>query len=148
MGPLADTATLTTVMSANRVDSGSFSSRCCTFRRTHTSADSIWLLCIRRAWPLTLALPSRFAPSARAMGFVSPWALWLVGEFSRDCMFWDERAGGLTGQQVGPQVDTATMPTVMSTHRVEPGSFSSRCCALRRIHTSADPIRPLCIRLA
>ena len=41
---------MTTVMSANRVDSGRFSSRCCTFRRTRTSADPIWLPSIRLAF--------------------------------------------------------------------------------------------------
>ena len=33
------TATMTAVMSANHVNLGSFSSRCWTFQRTHTSAD-------------------------------------------------------------------------------------------------------------
>ena len=53
VGPPVGTATMTAVMSANRVDLGSFSSRCCTFRRTHTSADPIRLLSIRLALPLT-----------------------------------------------------------------------------------------------
>ena len=58
----------------NRVDSGSFSSRCCAFRRTHTSADSI-----------------------RA-GFTvggTPYALWLVGNFACDCIFWENSGRGL-----------------------------------------------------
>ena len=51
-------------------------------------------------------------------------------------MFWDERGGELTGQPVGPQVDTATLRTVLSTDRVDLGSFSSRRRAFRRTHTS------------
>ena len=65
MGPLVDPAIMTAVMSVNHVDSGSFCSRCCAFRRTHTYADPTWLLCIRLALPLTLSLPSGFAPSER-----------------------------------------------------------------------------------
>ena len=83
-----DTATIRTVLSTNRVDSGSFSSGCCAFRRTHTSADPIRLLCIRLALPLTLPLPLRFASSARLTVGGTPCALWLVGGFSCDCMFW------------------------------------------------------------
>ena len=37
-----------------------------------------------------------FVPSARLMVGASPRALWLVEDFSCDCMFWDERGGGLT----------------------------------------------------
>ena len=33
---------------------------------------------------------------------VSPRALWLAGAFLCDCMIWDERGGGLTGQPLGP----------------------------------------------
>ena len=62
------------------------------------------------------------------------------GGFLCDCTFWDERGGGLTRQPVSPQADNATITTVMSTHRVDSGGFSSRCCAFRRTHTSADPI--------
>ena len=69
------------------------------------------------------------------------------GAFWRDGMFWGERGGGLTRQSVGPSVDTAIM-TVLGTNLVGSGSFSSRGCAFRRTHTSADPIRLLCIRLA
>ena len=148
MGPQVDTETLATVLSTNRVDSRNFSSRCWAFRRTHTSTDPIRLLCIRLALPLTLSLPSGFAPSARLMVCVSPRALRLVGDFWCDCMFWDERGGGLTGQPVSPQVDTATIRTVLSTNRVDSRSFSSRCWAFRRTHTSANPIRLLCIRVA
>ena len=73
VGPFGDR---TTAMNTNCVDLGSFSSRCCAFRRTHTkSADPFWLLCIPLALPLTLSLPSRFAPSARLMTDVSPQAL-------------------------------------------------------------------------
>ena len=43
-----------------------------------------------------------------------------------DDTFWDERGGGLTRQPVGPLVDTATIKAVMSTNRVESGSFGSR----------------------
>ena len=75
-----------------------------------------------------------------------PRALGLLGDFSCDCMLWDERGGGLT--PVGPQVDTSTIRTALSTNRVVSGSFSSWCCALRRTPTRADPIRLLCIRLA
>ena len=98
----------------------------------------------------TLSRPSRFAPSARLMVCVSPRALWLVGNFSSDCMFWDERGGGLTGQPVGPQVDTATIITVVlgTNRRVDSSSFSPRCWAFRLTHTSANPFRLLCIRLA
>ena len=144
VGPRVDTATITTILSTNRVDSGSFSSGCCAFRRTHTSADSIRLLCIRLALLLTLPLPSRFAPSARLTVGGTPCAQWLVGDFSYDCMFWENSGGGLTSQLVG----TATMTTVTSANRVDLESFSSRCWTFRRTHTSADPIRVLCTRLA
>ena len=144
MGPRVDTTTIRTVLSTNRVDSGSYSSGCCAFRRTHTSADSIRLLCIRLALPLTLLLPSRFAPSARLTVGGTPCAQWLVGDFSYDCMFWENSGGGLTTQPVG----TATMATVTSANRVDLESFSSRCWTFRRTHTSADPIRVLCTRLA
>ena len=116
------------------------------FRRTHPSADPIRLLGIRLALPLTLSLPSGFVPSTKLMVGASPCALGLVKDFSCDCMFWDERGGGLV--PVGPRVGTATTRTVLSTNRVDSGSFSSGCCAFRRTHTSADPIRLLCIRLA
>ena len=146
MGPQVDTANIRTVLSANHVDSRSFSSRCWAFRRTHPSADPIRLLGIRLALPLTLSLPSGFVPSTKLMVGASPRALGLVKDFSCDCMFWDERGGGLV--PVDPPVDTATTRTVLSTNRVDSGSFGSGCCAFRRTHTSADPIRLLCIRLA
>ena len=114
VGPLVSTAAITTATGINHVDSGSFSSRCCTFRRTHTSADPIRILCIRLALTLTLSRPPGFASCARLMVCVSPCALWLVGDFSCDCMFWDDRGGGLTGQPMGPQVDTANIRTVLS----------------------------------
>ena len=82
-GPLVDTATMTVMMSANRVDLGSFRSRCCAFRHTHTSADPIRLLCIRLALPLTLSLLSQFAPSERLTVGVPPRALWLARIFLR-----------------------------------------------------------------
>ena len=146
MGPQVDTANIRTVLSTNHVDSRSFSSRCWAFRRTHPSADPIRLLGIRLALPLTLSLPSGFVPSTKLMVGASPRALGLVKDFSCDCMFWDERGGGL--EPVDPRVDTATTRTVLSTNRVDSGSFGSGCCAFRRTHTSADPIRLLCIRLA
>ena len=146
MGPQVDTANIRTVLSTNHVDSRSFSSRCWAFRRIHPSADPIRLLCIRLALPLTLSLPSGFVPSTKLMVGASPRALGLVKDFSCDCMFWDERGGGLV--PVDPRVDTATTRTVLSTNRVDSGSFGSGCCAFRRTHTSADPIRLLCIRLA
>ena len=144
MGPRVNTATIKTVLSTNRVDSGSFSSRCCAFRRTDTSADPIRLLCIRLALPFTLPSPSRFAPSARLTVGGTPCALWLVGNFSCDCMFWENSGGEQTTQPVG----TATMMTVTSPDRVDLESFSSRCWTFRRTQTSADPIRVLCTRLA
>ena len=146
MGPQVDTANIRTVLSTNHVDSRSFSSRCWAFRRTHPSADPIRLLGIRLALPLTLSLPSGFVPSTKLMVGASPRALGLVKDFSCDCMFWDERGGGLV--PVDPRVDTATTRTVLSTNRVDSGSFGSGCCAFRRTHTSTDPIRLLCIRLA
>ena len=145
MSPQVDTATIRKVLSTNRVDSRSFSSRCWAFRRIHTSADPIRLLGIRLALPLNLYLPSGVVPSANLMVGASPRALGVVRDFSCDCMFWDERGGGLA--PVGPQVDKATNRTGLSTTRVDSGSFSSRCCAFRHTHTNADLIRLLCTRL-
>ena len=133
------------ILSTNHVNSRIFSSRCWAFWRTHPSADPIRLLGIRLALPSTLSLPSAFVPSIKLMVGASPRALGLVKSFSCDYMFWDERGGGLA--PVGPRVDTATIRTVVSTDRVDSGSFSSGCCAFRRTHTSADPIRLVCIRL-
>ena len=147
VGPLVNTPATTTATGINHVDSGRFSSRCCTFRRTHTSADPIRILCIRLALTLTLSRPPGFASCARLMVCASPWALQLVVDFSCDCMFWDDRGGGLAGQ-LGPQVDTANIRTVLSTNHVDSRSFSSRCWAFRRTHPSADPIRLLDIRIA
>ena len=93
-----------------------------------------------------LPLPSRFAPSARLTVGGTPFALWLVGDFSCDCMFWENSGGGLTMQPVGTA--TVTMTTVTNANRVDLESFSSRCWTFRRTHTSADPIRVLCTRLA
>ena len=76
----------------------SFSPRCWAFRRTHPSANPIRLLCIRLALPLTLSLPSGFVPSTKLVVGASLRALGLVKDFSCDCMFWDDRGGGLTGQ--------------------------------------------------
>ena len=146
MGPQVNRANIRTVLRTNHVDSRSFRSRFRAFRRTHSSADPIRLLCIRLALALTLSLPSGFVPSTKLMVGASPRALGLVKEFLCDCMFWNERGGRLAS--VGPRVNTATIRTALSTNRVDSGSFSSRCCAFRRTHTSADPIRLLCIRLA
>ena len=148
VGPLVSTAAITTATGINHVDSGRFSSRCCTFRRTYTSADPIRILGIRIALALTLSRSPGFASCARLMVCVSPWALRLVGDFSCGCMFWDDRRGGLTGKPMGSQVDTAEIGTVLSTNHVDSRSFSSRCWAFRRTHPSADPIRLLGIRLA
>ena len=49
-----------------------------------------------------------------------------MGDFACDGMFWDDRGGGLTGQPMGPQVDTANIRTVLSTNHVDSRSFSSR----------------------
>ena len=113
-----------TVLSTNHVDSRSFSSRCWGFRRTHSSADPIRLLCIRLALPLTLSLPSGFVPSTKLMVGASPRALGLVKDFSCDCTFWDERGGGLA--PVGPRVDQQLLEQYC-TNRVDSGSFSSGC---------------------
>ena len=149
VGSSVDTAIMTTVLSTNRLDSKRFSSRDCALRRTHTSTDPIWLLCIRLTLPSTLSLPSRFAPSLNLMVGVSPRVLlWLAGAFLCACTFWDYRGGGLTRQPIGPPVKTTAITTATSINHVNPGSLSSRCCTFRRTHTSADPIRILCIRPA
>ena len=150
VGPSVDTAIVTTILHTNCVDSRSFSSRSCAFRRTNTSTDPIRLLCIRLALPLTLSLPSQFAPGTKLMVGVSPRAPWLAGSFSRDCTFWDCRGGVFTinGQLVGPLVSTSAITTATGINHVDSGRFSSRCCTFRRTHPSADPIWILCIRLA
>ena len=141
VGPSVDTVIMTTVLSTDGVDSRSFSSRSCAFRRTHTSTDPIRLLCIRLALPLNLFLPSRFAPGKKLMVGVSPRAPWLAGAFLRDCTFWDCRGGGLTvnSQQVGPLVSTAAITTATGINHVDSGRFSSRCCTFRRTHTERRP---------
>ena len=96
--------------------------------------------------PGIVALGTAVASSSRCA--VPQQAPRLAGDFSCDCMFWGERGGGYTGQPVGLSVDTAIMTTVLSKNRVDSRSFSSRSCAFRRTHTSTDPIRLLCIRLA
>ena len=149
VGPLVSTAAITSATGMNHVDSGRLSSRCCTFRRTHTSADPIRIiLCFRLALTLTLSRPPGFASCARLMVCDSPRALRLAGDFSCGSMFWDDRGGELTGQPMGPQVDTANIRTVLSTNHVEWRSFSSRCWAFRRTHPSTDPTRLLGIRPA
>ena len=96
--------------------------------------------------PGVVAIGTAVASSSRCA--VLQQAPRLAEDFSCDCMFWGERGGGYTRQPVGPPVDTAIMTTVLSTNRVDSRSFSSRSCAFRRTHTSTDPIRLLCIRLA
>ena len=96
VGPSVDAAIMTTVLSTNRVDSRSFSSKSCAFRCTHMSTDPIRLLCIRLALPLTLSLPSRFAPGTKLMVGVSPRAPWRAVFFSRDCTFLGCMGGVLT----------------------------------------------------
>ena len=49
---------------------------------------------------------------------------------------------------MGSPVGTATMTAVMNANRVDLGRFRSRCSTFWHTHTSADPIRLLCIRLA
>ena len=127
VGLYVDTAIMTTVLSTNHVDSRSFSSRSCVFRRTHTSTDPNRLLCIRHILPLTLSLPSPFAPGTKLMVGVSPRAPWLAGAFSRDCTFWDCRGGVLTinRQPVDPLVSTAAITTATGINHVDSGRFSS-----------------------
>ena len=55
---------------------------------------------------------------------VSPRAPVLTGAFSCGGMIWDEEGGGLTGQSMGPLVDTATITTVMSANRVTRGGLA------------------------
>ena len=87
------TATMTTVTSANRVNLENFSSRRWTFRRTHTSADPIRVLCTRLALPLTLSLTSRLAPRARLTVDIPTRAFWLAGIFLRR----KKRCAGVVG---------------------------------------------------
>ena len=148
MGPPVNQGAITTATSINHLNSGRFSLRCCTFRRTHTSAHPIRILFIRLALTLTLSRPSRYVPSARLMVGASSGALWFVRDFSRDCLFWDERGGELTRQLVDPRVDIEMISTALSTNCVNSRSFRSRCWAFRRTHTSTDQIRQLRIRLA
>ena len=153
VGTQVDTAIIGTavVLSTNRVDLGSFSSRCCTFRRTHTYERRPYLATL---YPTSFTLDSLLAlticAQRKTVVCVSPRALWLSlsGDSSCDCLIWDKRGGGLTRQPVGPPVGTAVMTAVMGANRVNLGSFSSRCYAFRRTHTSADPIRLHCIRQA
>ena len=105
-------------------------------------------------YPTSFNLDSLPAPRIcvlrKTYGCVSPKSLRLVGDFSCDCMSWDDMGGGLTGQLMGPQMATANIrtTTVLSTNHVDSRSFSSRCWAFRRTHPSADPIRLLGIRPA
>ena len=70
--------------------------------------------------PLVLGICAQC--KTRGLGFTSGPRLWRVCCFSCVCIFWDERGGDLT--LVGPQVDTATSITVLSTNRVDSGSLS------------------------
>ena len=83
------TATMMTVTSANGVDLESLSSRCWTFRRTHTSADPL-------ALPLTLSLTSRLAPRARLTVDVPTRAFWLAGISLRR----KKRCAGVVGTRI------------------------------------------------
>ena len=87
------TATMTTVTDADRVNLESLSSKCSTFRRTHTSANPIRVLCTRLALPLTLSLPSRLPPRARLTVDVPTRTLWLAGIFLRR----KKRCAGVVG---------------------------------------------------
>ena len=130
-------------MSTNRGDSGSFSLQYCAFRRTHTSADPFRLL-----YPTSFTLASLLALTICAQrktnGLCYTSGPMDSVDFSCDSMPW-MRGGGHTGQLLGPLVNTATITTVSSANRMVSGRFSSRCCAFRRTHTSADPIRLLYI---
>ena len=96
--------------------------------------------------PGIVAIETTVANSSRcAVPQQSPWP---AGDFSYDCISWGERGGRLTRQPMGTSVDTAIMMTVLNTNHVGSRSFSSRGCAFRCTHTSADPVRLLCIRLA
>ena len=95
-GQPVGTAIIAAIVSANRVDLGSFISRCYAFRRTHTSADPIRLLCIQLPLPLTLSLPSRLVPSPRLTVDVPPRALWLAGIFLRR----KKRCAGVVGTHI------------------------------------------------
>ena len=123
------------------MDSGSFSSGYCAFRCTHTSADPT-------LYSTSFTLDSSLALTIRAQRQTYGWWYTLCpmacGNFSCDCMFLENSGGGLTTQPVG----TATITTVTSANRVDLESLSSRCWTFRRTHTSADPIRVLCTRLA
>ena len=143
VGPFVDTATVATVMSTNRVDSVGFSSLCSAFRRTQTIADPTWLLCIRLALLLDSLLALVIHAQRKTRGWCFTSGPMACEDFSCYCSFWDERRGGPTGQPKDPLADTATTTTVMSTNRVDLRRLSSRCCAFRRTHTSADPIRLL-----
>ena len=103
------------------------SSKICTCRKS---------MCIRLALPLTLSLPSPFAPGTKLMVGVSPRAPWLARAFSRDCTFWDCRGGVLivNRQPVGPLVSTAAITTATGLNHVDSGRFSSRCCTFWRTH--------------
>ena len=108
LDPLVGTATITTVTSTNRVDLGSFSSRCCTFRRTHTSTDPTWLLCIRLDSRLTLFLPSQFAPRVRLTATSDPMT---GGDFlaQKEKMCWCSRDTHRLGvERVGGQNNDTT----------------------------------------
>ena len=140
--------TTRTATDASHMDPESFSSICCTFRRTHTSADPIWIFRIRLALTMTPPRPSGLVLNARLVVCISPRGLWSLEFFSCNFIHRDERGGGLAGQPESSQVDTATIRTVLSTNRVDSRSLSSICWTFRRTHTSAGPIRLLCIRLA
>ena len=116
-----DTATIRTVLSTNHVDAGSFSSRCCAFRRTNTNVDPIQLLCIRLALPLTLSFPSRLASSARLTVGVPPQALWLAGIILRRKKIYEGVVGTRTDWVLEREGGGTTTPLLQYVVRFDGG---------------------------
>ena len=88
-----DKETITTVLSTNCEDSRRYSSRYWVFRLTRTSTD---------LYPTSFAIVSllalRICTQRKVCGLCFTPGPMACGGFSCDCMFWDERGGGLTGQ--------------------------------------------------
>ena len=112
--------------------------------RSQTVSATLYTISLTIASLLVLA----FLAQRKTHGWCSPRVLWLAGDVSCDCTFWDERGGKLTRQPVGSLVDAAAITIAMNKYRLDSGRFSSRCYTFWRTHTSADPIRLLCISLA
>ena len=140
VGPQVDTATFRTVLSTNRVDLESFSSRYCAFRLTHTSADPIRLLCIRLAMPLTPPLPSGFVPNVRLVVCVSPRPLWCVCVIFRVLVCLGSRGEEDLHRWAHKQVDTSTIRTVLSTNRVDLGRFLAHDAVRFGVDTRAQTL--------